>query len=99
MSYDEYIKNFDVYQLHCLQERIARKIEYFKELPKVTLFVVSDESINYAWYDKDNYGRALNMLIKLYRSDETKGINYNHYRIDEVKYNSDEAEELLKDNK
>lgn len=96
MSYDEYIKNFDVHQLHCLQERIALKVKFFQELPKVTLFVVSDDDINHAWYDENNYGRALNMLIKLYRADETKGINFNHYRIDAVKYNSAEAEKLLK---
>lgn len=96
MSYDDYIKNLNVHQLHCLKERIALKVKFFQELPKVTLFVVSSETTNHAWYDENNYGQALNMLIKLYRADETKCINYNHYRIDEVKYNSDEAEKLLK---
>lgn len=97
MNMDQYIKDFDLYQLLNLKEKIEIKIAYLSQLPEVELYVVSDSWMNYGYYAMSDYKNAVNHVIKLY--NENSHDDESGFIIKKLKFNSDEAAKILKEYK
>ena len=98
IPYNEYIRDFDLDKLLNLKEIVDIKIAYLRQLPKTTLYVVSDEWHNFGWYAEDNYQGAVKEVIKAYEKNIEQGINDKVF-IDARKFNCEEAAQLLKEMK
>lgn len=96
IPYDEYIKDFDIDKLLNLKEKVDIKIAYFRQLPKTTLYVVSDEWHNFGWYAEDNYRGAVKEVMEIYEKQIEQGIDDEVF-INACKFNCEEAAQLLKE--
>lgn len=97
MDTKEFLSKLDYSQLAFAKARCTELMEKIEREEKVPLWIVSDEDINWGFFEKDQYKEAVECLCKQIMK------TYNIYGEEDVQYNiqlryfkESEVKELLK---
>ena len=94
MSHADYIAKCDEDQLRRLVEMAQAKLKQMSEAGWVNLWVVSDDSINYGWFAKEDYSKALSFLYREAGEVAAKR-GAREFTVRMERYRPDEADELM----
>lgn len=64
---DAWVATLTLDQMRYARDQMAEKIKAAEESPKLTVWLVSDGSINEGWYREENFEDAAEHLLRIYK--------------------------------